>query len=216
MATFPAFVRVSVRVAAHQPKGLLRTGRLRSGCLARGATAFLAASAARCCASCAQKPSAAEMLKSKVAKGMKRRDMQMLQMDAPDAIAEFQSLKEDPLASWSLLGDQDFQVRVFTVLLLAFLPCAFLASKVYPISDETGQVLPQNIMADASFGFSVAALFLTSLLLRIGYCQVQVNQLLRQRSVYLETGGGGYFLQTKSAANRRWLVLLGSTFAWVH
>lgn len=143
------------------------------------------------------------MLKSKVAKGMKRRDMQMLQMDAPDAIAEFQSLKEDPLASWSLLGDQDFQVRVFTVLLLAFLPCAFLASKVYPISDETGQVLPQNIMADVSFGFSVAALFLTSLLLRIGYCQVKVNQLLRQRSVYLETGGGGYFLQTKSAANRR-------------
>lgn len=129
MATFPASVRVSVRVAAHQPKGLLQTGRLRSGCLAHGATAFLAASAARCLgASCAQKPSAAEMLKSKVAKGMKRRDMQMLQMDAPDAIAEFQSLKEDPLASWSLLGDQDFQVRVFTVLLLAFLPCAFLAS----------------------------------------------------------------------------------------
>lgn len=206
MATFPAFVRVSVRVAApYQPKGLLQTGRLRSGCLARnGATAFLAASAARCLgASFAQKPSAAEMLKSKVAKGMKRRDMQMLQMDAPDAIAEFQSLKEDPLASWSLLGDQDFQVRVFTVLLLAFLPCAFLASKVYPISDETGQVLSQNIMADVSFGFSVAALFLTSPLLRIGYCQVKVNQLLRQRSVYLETGGGGYFLKTKSAANQR-------------
>ena len=195
---------MSVRVAAPcQPKGLLQTGRLRSGCLARnGATAFLAASAARFLGASfrAQKPSAAEMLKSKVAKGMQRRDMQM---DAPDAIAEFQSLKEDPLASWSLLGDQDFQVRVFTVLLLAFLPCAFLASKVYPICDETGQVLPHNIMADMSFGFSVAALFLAALLLRIGYCQVKVNQLLRQRSVYLETGGGGYFLLTKSAANRR-------------
>ena len=66
-----------------------------------------------------------------------------------------------------------------------------------------GEVLPQNILADVSFGFSVAALFLTAVLLRIGYRQLEVNQALRQRSVFLETGGGGYFVQKKSAANQR-------------
>jgi hypothetical protein len=150
------------------------------------------------------------MLKNKVAKGMQRREMQM---DAPDAIEEFQGLKDDPLASWSLLGDQEFLARILTVLFLAFLPCAYLTSKVYPVSNEIGELLPQNILADVSFGFSVAALFLTAVLLRIGYRQLEVNQLLRQRSIFLETGGGGYFVQKKSAANQRGLILLDDTFS---
>lgn len=144
---------------------------------------------------------------SQVANGMKRRDMRM---DAPDAIAEFQALKEDPLASWSLLGDENFLARMLTVLFLAFFPCALLTSKVYPISDEMGQLLPNNIMADVAFGFSAAAFFLIAVLLRIGYRQVEVNQLLRQRTIFMETGGGGYFVQKKSTSNQRSL----SKFAW--
>ena len=216
MATLPASVRVSVRVVGSDfipgPKARLRKD-LSKGQSWRMAGTSVAVTATACCSVGlrARKPTA-EMLKNKVAKGMQRREMQM---DAPDAIEEFQGLKDDPLASWSLLGDQEFLARILTVLFLAFLPCAYLTSKVYPVSNEIGELLPQNILADVSFGFSVAALFLTAVLLRIGYRQLEVNQLLRQRSIFLETGGGGYFVQKKSAANQRGLILLNDFFRFV-
>ena len=217
MATLPASVRVSVRVAGSDfipgPKARLEKELSKGQGWHMAGTSVAVTAATTCCSVGlrARKPTT-EMLKNKVAKGMQRREMQM---DAPDAIEEFQALKDDPLASWSLLGDQEFLARILTVLFLAFLPCAYLTSKVYPVSNEIGELLPQNLLADVSFGFSVAALFLTAVLLRIGYRQLEVNQLLRQRSVFLETGGGGYFVQKKSAANQRGLILLDDTFAFL-
>ena len=64
----------------------------------------------------------AEALRRKVAKGLQRRE-------APDAIRELQALRADPLASWSLLGDEEFQARILAVLAVAFLPCLYLCSK---------------------------------------------------------------------------------------
>ena len=154
MATLPASVRVSVRVVGSDfipgPKARLRKD-LSKGQGWRMAGTSVAVTATACCSVGlrARKPTA-EMLKNKVAKGMQRREMQM---DAPDAIEEFQGLKDDPLASWSLLGDQEFLARILTVLFLAFLPCAYLTSKVYPVSNEIGELLPQNILADVSLWF---------------------------------------------------------------
>ncbi|CAE7197022.1 unnamed protein product [Symbiodinium pilosum] len=41
------------------------------------------------------------------------------------------------------------------------------------------------------------------LFLRISYKQVKVNQLLRERSLYFEIGGGGYFFKKKSKDAQR-------------
>lgn len=75
--------------------------------------------------------------------------------------------------------------------------------QVYPLSNELGEWLPQNLLAASAFGLSFAALILTAVLLRIGSRQVEVNQLLRQGSILLETRGGGYFVKKKTAMKMR-------------
>ncbi|CAK9028558.1 unnamed protein product [Durusdinium trenchii] len=146
----------------------------------------------------ASKRPSASAVRQKLAKGVLQRAV-----DVPDPVAEFQALREDPFASWSLLGDQEFLQRILMVLLVAFLPCFYLSMKVYPLSNELGEWLPQNLLAASAFGLSFAALILTAVLLRIGSRQVEVNQLLRQGSILLETRGGGYFVKKKTAMKMR-------------
>ena len=148
------------------------------------------------------KKESASRVKEKLVKGLLQR------MDAPDPVEEFQALQDDPLASWSFLSDQEFLQRILTVLFVAFLPCFYLALKVYPMYNDLGDLLPQNLLAAVSFGFSSAAFCLMVVLLRMGYRQVEVNKLLRQGSVFWEIGGGGYFVKKKSDMKKRKVAMM--------
>ena len=87
-----------------------------------------------------------------------KKDLKSAQRDAPDAIAEFQALQKDPLASWSLLDEGEFQNRVLSVLVVACVPCFILTAKVFPVTGDEGKVILQNVLADLTFGSSLAAL----------------------------------------------------------
>ena len=130
-------------------------------------------------------------LRTRLIKGLRSKD-------APDPVAEFRALRDDPLASWCFLNDAQSSQRAALALAIAFLPSFGLVSKLFPIASETGELLPRNILSDVLYSASLACSVVVATLLWIGYKQVKVNQLLRERSIYFEIGGGGYYLKQKS------------------
>ena len=144
----------------------------------------------RCRVAAASKKSSGS-LRTRLIKGLRSKD-------APDPVAEFRALRDDPLASWCFLNDAQSSQRAALALAIAFLPSFGLVSKLFPFASETGELLPRNILSDVLYSASLACSMVVAILLWIGYKQVKVNQLLRERSIYFEMGGGGYYLKQKS------------------
>ena len=119
-------------------------------------------------------------------------------------MAEFRALQEDPLASWCFLSEAQSLQRAALAFAASFLLSLGLVSKLFPFADaETGELLARNILSDVFFSTSLAFCLVVAICLRISYKQVKVNQLLRERSVYFETSGGGYYIKQKSKDDLR-------------
>jgi len=143
--------------------------------------------------------------------------------DAEDylPVEEYRRIKEDPIASWGLLDDTAWLLRLSSIAGAVFVASLPITAGVYPLTSETGELLPQNLASSALFASALSMLAVFSLMLILTGQWNQLRQRLLQKTYIVEdatgqkrgTGGFYSFSKTKSEVEQRKDLLLAENVA---
>jgi len=127
-----------------------------------------------------------------------------------EPVSEYRALKEDTLASWGFLNDQDFALRVLAVFAVGLVPGVAFGVAVFPAQNEDGELLVRNIAAASLLGAFLALCLLLAVVFRLAGQWDSVNKLLQRKRYFVEydptkkldygsgSGGAYSFTQTKA------------------